>query len=127
MSEYQPEHAAPETQKFWLSEKWYNVLKWITQIVLPALATFYLTIGALWNLAEPEKVAATIVAVDTFLGVVLMLATNSYNNSEARFDGQLNVFDSPEKKTFVLDVGDVDQLEHKKEFIMKVNNQPDVQ
>ncbi len=126
MSEYQAEHEAPETQTFWLSEKWYNILKWITQIVLPAAATFYLTIGALWNLAEPEKVAATIVAVDTFLGVVLMLATNSYNKSPARFDGQLNVFETPEKKTFVLDVGDVDELTNKSEFLMRVHK-PDVE
>lgn len=126
MSEYDAKHDVESNQTFWLSEKWYNILKWIAQIVLPAAATFYLTIGALWDLPNPEKVAATIVAFDTFLGVVLMLATNSYNKSDARFDGRLNVFETPEKKTFVLDVGDVDELTNKSEFLMKVHK-PDVE
>ena len=92
MSEYEAEHEAPaENTNFWLSEKWYNILKWIAQVVLPAAATFYLTIGALWNLPNPEKVAATIVAFDTFLGVVLMLATNSYNKSDAKYDGAIEI------------------------------------
>jgi len=127
MSGYDAKHDIETTSEFWLSNKLYNILKWIAQIVLPAAATLYLTIGALWDLPEPEKVAGTIVAVDTFLGVILMLATNSYNKSDTRFDGQLNVFDSPEKKTFVLDVGDVDELANKTEFRMKINNNPDAE
>lgn len=122
MSGYEARHDVESTEKFWLSDKWYGILKWITQIVLPAAATFYLTIGALWGLAEPEKVAATIVAVDTFLGVVLMLATNSYNNSDARFDGTLNITQLPTKKVFELDLGDStpEAIEEKDEFLLKV-------
>jgi hypothetical protein len=124
MSEYPAEHEAPqETPSFWLSEKWYNILKWITQIVLPAAATFYLTIGSLWNLAEPEKVAATIVAVDTFLGVALMLTTNAYNKSDAKFDGAIEIQEAERgTKLYSLNLNDDPSvLDGKNEVVFKVN------
>jgi hypothetical protein len=126
MSEHVAEHAAPEPDKFWLSDKWYSILKWITQIVLPAAATLYLTIGGLWNLAEPEKVAATIVAVDTFLGVVLMLATNSYNKSDAKFDGAIDIQQGAGEgtKLYSLSLNDhPDVLDGKDAVVFKVNKQ----
>lgn len=123
MSEYEGEHRLPDNKPFWLSDKAYNVLKWMAQIVLPALATFYLTIGALWELPQPEKVAATIVALDTFLGVILLITTNSYNNSDARFDGTLNITQLPNRKVFEIDLGDntPEAVQEKDEFVLKVN------
>jgi hypothetical protein len=124
MTEYQAEHEAPESSTdFWLSEKWYNILKWIAQVVLPALATFYLTIGALWELPNPEKVAATIVAVDTFLGVVLMLATNSFNKSDAKFDGAIDIQEAERgTKLYSLNLNDDPAvLDGKDQVIFKVN------
>lgn len=60
----------------------YDVLKWIQRILLPAVATLYLAIGSIWNgiisLPYPEQVAATITALDTFLGVLLGLSSAKY-------------------------------------------------
>lgn len=57
----------------------YDVLKFIAQIVLPAIATFYLTLARIWGLPFGEEVSATVMAVDTLLGAVLMLSSNVYN------------------------------------------------
>ena len=62
-----------------MSNKVYDVLKFIAQIVLPALATFYLTLAGIWGLPFGEQVSGTIMAVDTFLGAVLMISSNKYN------------------------------------------------
>lgn len=62
-----------------LSNKVYDILKFIAQIVLPAVATFYITIAGIWGLPYGEEVSGTIMAVDTLLGAVLMISTNSYN------------------------------------------------
>ena len=62
-----------------MSNKVYNVLKWIAMIVLPALATLYLGLSNIWGLPYGEEVSTTITLVNTFLGTVLMISTNQYN------------------------------------------------
>lgn len=62
-----------------MSNKIYNVLKWIAMIVLPALATLYLGLSNVWGLHYGEEVSTTITLVNTFLGTVLMISTNQYN------------------------------------------------
>lgn len=62
-----------------MSNKVYDVLKFIAQIVLPALATFYVTIAGLWHLPYPEEIAGTIMAIDTLLGAILMISSANYN------------------------------------------------
>ena len=62
-----------------MSNKTYDILKFIAQIVLPALATLYAGLAAIWNLPFVKEIPATIMAVDTFLGVILGISTNKYN------------------------------------------------
>ncbi len=62
-----------------MSNKTYDVLKYLAQIVLPALATLYLALAGIWGLPYGEEVAGTVMAVDTFLGAVLMLESNKYH------------------------------------------------
>ena len=61
-----------------MSNKMYDILKWIAQIVLPAIATFYVTIASLWNLPFPEEISGTVMAVDTLLGAILMISSENY-------------------------------------------------
>jgi hypothetical protein len=65
-----------------MSSKLYDQLKFLAQVVLPALGTLYFTLAGIWSLPAAEQVVGTIVAVDTFLGVLLHLSTNKYNQSE---------------------------------------------
>lgn len=62
-----------------MSNKVYDILKFIAQIVLPALATFYVTLASLWGLPYPEEISGTIMAVDTLLGALLMISSTNYN------------------------------------------------
>lgn len=64
-----------------MPNKVYDVLKFIAQIVLPALATMYLTIAGIWGLPFGEQISGTIMAIDTFLGAVLMISSNKYNKT----------------------------------------------
>ena len=54
-----------------MSNKVYDVLKWIAQVVLPAIATLYFALAGIWGFPYGEEIVGTITAVDTFLGVVL--------------------------------------------------------
>ena len=61
-----------------MSNKVYDVLKYIAQVVLPALATFYVAIAGLWDLPYSEAVSGTIMAVDALLGACIMISSNNY-------------------------------------------------
>lgn len=64
-----------------MSNKVYDVLKFVAQIVLPALATLYVTLAGLWGLPFADQIGGTIMAIDTFLGAVLMISSNKYNKT----------------------------------------------
>ena len=66
-----------------MSNKLYNVIKWIAQIFLPAVGTLYFGLSGIWGFPYAEQVVGTITAVDTFLGVLLGISTYNYNNSGA--------------------------------------------
>ena len=65
-----------------ISNKVYDVLKYIAQIALPALATLYFALAKVWNLPYSEQVVGTISAVDIFLGALLQISTVKYNKEQ---------------------------------------------
>ena len=64
-----------------MSNKVYDVLKWIAMYFLPAIGTLYLALSGIWNLPYGEQVVGTITAVDTFLGVILGISNAQYNKN----------------------------------------------
>lgn len=62
-----------------MSNKVYDVLKWIAQYLLPAAGTLYFAIAGIWGLPYGEQVVGTITAIDTFLGVILGISSATYN------------------------------------------------
>ena len=65
-----------------MSNKVYDVLKYIAQIVLPAVGTLYFALAGIWNFPYAEAIVGTITAIDTFLGVILGISSANYNKSE---------------------------------------------
>ncbi len=66
-----------------MSNRVYDILKWVAQVFLPAAGTLYFALAATWGLPWAEQVVGTITAADTFLGVVLGISTAQYNKSQA--------------------------------------------
>lgn len=62
-----------------MSNKTYDILKWIAQFLLPALGTLYFALASIWGLPYGEQIVGTITAIDAFLGVILGISTASYN------------------------------------------------
>lgn len=65
-----------------MSNKTYDVLKWIAQFLLPAAGTLYFALAGIWGLPYGEQVVGTITAVDTFLGVLLGISSANYNKAQ---------------------------------------------
>ena len=65
-----------------ISNKVYDVLKWIAMYFLPAAGTLYFALAGIWGLPYGEEIVGTITAVDTFLGVILGIASVSYHKAQ---------------------------------------------
>lgn len=65
-----------------MSDKTYNILKWIAMVLLPAVGTLYFALAGIWGFPFGEQIVGTITAVDTFLGVILGISTAQYNKSK---------------------------------------------
>ena len=65
-----------------LTDKTYNILKWVALVLLPALGTLYFALAGIWDFPYGEQIVGTITAIDTFLGVILGISTVQYNKKE---------------------------------------------
>lgn len=66
-----------------MTNKMYDILKWIAQYFLPAVGTLYFALAGIWGLPCGEQVVGTITAVDTFLGVLLGISSAQYNKASS--------------------------------------------
>lgn len=66
-----------------LSGKTYDILKWITMIVLPALATAYVGLAAIWGFPYADEVAKTTAVICTLLGALLGISSAQYYKDDA--------------------------------------------
>ena len=64
-----------------MSNKFYDVLKWIAMVVIPAIGTLYFALASIWGWPYAEQVVGTLSAVDTFLGVVLGISSAQYKKN----------------------------------------------
>lgn len=62
-----------------LPNKYYDVLKWVVLIFLPASGALYFGLSKIWNFPFAEEVVGTIAVLTTFLGTVLQISSHEYN------------------------------------------------
>lgn len=115
------EHAAE--QDHLLANHVYDGLKHTAQIGLPALGTLYFTLAQIWpQVPAGEQVVGTIMAVDAFLGILLGYSTKTYNESEAKYGGEIVL--SPGETTDTTRMATsfkTAALADKDEIVLKVN------
>lgn len=87
-----------------MSNDTYDKTKFVALIVLPAVAALYFAISQIWGLPYGEEVVGTLVALDTFLGVILRISSASYKNeTEGPTIGFINVQRDEDKTLFSLE------------------------
>lgn len=62
-----------------LTNQAYDIIKWLTMIVLPATGTLYFALSGIWGFPYGEQIVGTITAIVTFFGVILGISTKNYN------------------------------------------------
>lgn len=104
-----------------LPSKAYDVLKPLATTVLPAVATLYAALASVWHYGYTVEVVATITAVNAFLGVILGLSTKAYNNSDAPYDGNLDVSEDDASQIHTLEITtSPEQLKDQDQVVFKV-------
>lgn len=69
-----------------INNKLYSILSWLGKIVLPALATFYATLGKIWGLPYVNEVPATLMALVTFLNATLQVSKANYYKEQSTIE-----------------------------------------
>lgn len=69
-----------------LSNSWYDWMKYLTIIVLPAIGTLYTGLSKIWNLPYASEIPATIMVICTFLGAILCISTAQYNQIQGKHE-----------------------------------------
>lgn len=65
-----------------MSNKVYDVLKWLVILVLPALSTCISGLFLVWNIPYGEEISKTIMLIDAFLGACLGISSLNYNSKK---------------------------------------------
>lgn len=81
---FEPEFVQDEIIPLLMSDKTYDIMKWIVQYILPGLGVLYAIIAGAADLPYAEVVLAIVMAVDWFLGVILGISTSQYNKYVAK-------------------------------------------
>lgn len=64
-----------------MSNKLYDILKFVAQIILPSVATLYFALAQIWGFPYAEQIVGTITAIDAFLGAILGISTSMYKKN----------------------------------------------
>lgn len=92
---------ATELKSPLLSNKYYDYLKWVALIVLPAIGAAYFGIAQIWGLPYGEEVVGTVVVIETLLGAILGVSTMNYEKASV---GEIypDANDEPDRATLDL-------------------------
>ena len=66
-----------------MSNKLYDVLKWIALIALDAIGVFYKAVSTIWGLPYGDEVLATCTALSVLLGTLVGVSSAQYNKKKA--------------------------------------------
>lgn len=107
--------------KMLFSNKVYERLKFVVQILLPALSGAYFALGQIWHFPDVEEIVGSIAVITTFLGALLRVSSNTYNNSDAKYDGSFHIEETEDGSQLRLHNVDLKALDTKNELTFKVN------
>lgn len=62
-----------------LSNKTFDILRTIVEIVLPAVSSLYWGLSEIWNLPLAQQICGTIAVIATFIGAFVNIQRSGYN------------------------------------------------
>lgn len=65
-----------------LTNKAYNILKWLCLIALPAVGALYFGLSKIWGFPYGVEVVGTMDLVAAFIGTLIGISTRTYNKEQ---------------------------------------------
>lgn len=65
-----------------MSNKAFDILRLVGEIIIPAIATFYAAVGAIWGWPYIEGITGTLAAVTVLIGAIVNGLRRMYNKKE---------------------------------------------
>ena len=81
-----------------ISNKTYDVLKWLSIIAIPAIEAFWLTVGKVWGWPHLTEVGTTIAAIGVLIGALIGVSCAQYSG-EADEDPEAIIEIHPEDES----------------------------
>lgn len=72
-----------------LSNRMYDVIRWLAQIALPAIGSLYFGLSQIWGLPAATEVVGSITLLIIFLGALMNVSKKAYDTNPDRYDGAL--------------------------------------
>lgn len=66
-----------------LSNRAYDIIRWIADLFLPALGALYFALSQIWGFPYGEQIVGTIAAMTAFLDAILAVSKSQYNKAKA--------------------------------------------
>ena len=107
-----------------MTNKMYDILKFVAQIVLPALGTLYFALAGIWGFPYGEQIVGTIAAIDAFLGAVLRISSDQYYKQGKDVDGTLVIDSDGETENWTFQMNpdiSIDDITAKDSMKLKVD------
>ena len=61
--------------QYWLPDKWYDAIKYVVTVLLPALSILYVALAGIWGFPYADEISRTIAAVYTFLCALMGISS----------------------------------------------------
>ena len=109
-----------------IPSKLFDVLKWMTLILIPAIVAAVINLGDLWALPNAGKIAGTIAIFNTVLGVAIGVSAIKYNASDEKYDGVIDPMTAnsqTSENALRLSTDEYDAA-NQKEVLLKVKQNP---
>lgn len=65
-----------------LSDKAFNVIRFLCELLVPAIGALYFGIAKIWNLPFGQEIVGTCACISTFLGAFIGVSRNEYNKQQ---------------------------------------------
>ena len=108
-----------------VSNNVYDKLKSFVQVVAPAMITFYLFAGHAYGWVNVELHAGVASAFLVLLGVIVTWLSASFNKSDAKYDGEINIDEDPDgvkvASLVLKNYEDPADVVQQKEVLFKIN------
>ena len=63
-----------------ISNRAYDILKWVALVAIPALEAFWLTVGKVWGFPYLTEIGTTIAAVGLLIATLIGVSSHNYYN-----------------------------------------------